>query len=100
MEIISSAQNSMVKKLKLLSTKKGRKRFNEFIVGGNKFVMDIPEGWEVVHTFVSESFINSGCMETLNRAGITILKDSVFSSVTNTVTPQGVMAVVKSENFH
>ena len=98
LDIISSPQNSLVKKLKLLSTSKGRKLYGEFIVEGNKFALNIPKGWKVEHLIFSQSFAESlSDMSDYDKP--IILKDSIFSSVSNTVTPSGVISVVKIRNF-
>ena len=99
MDIISSSQNNLVKKLKLLSTKKGRKRFCEFIVEGAKFVSCVPDNWEVTGIFVSESFYNSDEYDEFSSSKNIVLKDNVFDGVCDTITPQGILAVVKTNEF-
>ena len=98
-DIISSAQNNLVKKLKLLSTRKGRKRFGEFIVEGAKFVSCISGDWEIQGIFVSETFYNSPEYSIFSTGNPVVMKDSVFSQICDTVTPQGILAVVKTKEF-
>jgi len=99
MDIISSSQNNMVKKLKLLSSKKGRKRFGEFIVEGAKFVACIPKSREITGVFVSESFYNSHEYDEFSEKDAVVLKDNIFSLVCDTITPQGILAVVKTKEI-
>jgi len=99
LNIITSPHNNLVKKLKSLSTGKGRKRFGEFIAEGNKFVLNIPKGWEVAQMVFSESYARKANSEIIYTAGSIILSDHIFSAVSDTVTPSGVIAVVKINEF-
>lgn len=99
LNIITSSQNYLVKKLKTLATNKGRKRFGEFIVEGNKFALNIPKEWESVNTVFSESYAISNEAQIKKTGNPVILKDHIFSSVSGTVTPAGVLAVVKIRGF-
>jgi len=97
--IITSPQNNLVKKFKSLQASKGRKRFGEFIVEGNKFVLDIPESWEVLNTIFSESYAEKNSEAVYHAAFPIILKDSIFNALSDAVTPAGIMAVVKMKEY-
>ena len=99
MNIITSTQNNLVKKLKALATSKGRKRYGEFIVEGNKFVLNIPKEWEVANTIFSESYFKSMEGRIGQITDAVILKDNIFNGISDTVTPAGVLAVVKMKEF-
>ena len=99
LNIITSSQNNLVKKLKALATSKGRKRFGEFIVEGNKFVLDISKEWEVTGTIFSESYAENASEEIRGANNPIILKDRIFDAVSNTVNPAGVIAIVKIKDF-
>ena len=52
----------------------------------------------IIETYVSESFIKNNNEEILNNLKYTILSDTVFKHVSDTVTPQGILAVVKQNS--
>jgi TrmH family RNA methyltransferase len=97
MEIISSPANNHVKKLKLLSTKKGRGRFGEFIIEGIKNISSVPVGFEISIIAMSETFYKN--YGEANFKNFIIVKDSLFDSLSDTVTPQGILAVVKKKVY-
>ena len=99
MDIITSPQNNLVKKIKALSTSKGRMRFGEFIADGNKFVLSIPSDWEVVNTVFSERYAKNNTGQLSRADNPVIFSDRIFNSVSDTVTPAGIMATVKIKEF-
>jgi len=99
MNIITSSQNNLAKKIKALSTTKGRRNFGEFIVEGNKFVLTIPSDWEITNTIFSESYAKSNPGQAAHAVNPVIFKDSIFSAISDAVTPAGIMAVVKIKEF-
>lgn len=95
--MISSTSNQVIKNLNALKTKsKVRKEQKVFLVEGMKMFQEIPEN-EIKEVYVSESFISEFGDENLKRTGYTILTDKVFNTVSDTVTPQGLLAVVKQK---
>ena len=97
--IIESPKNNLVKKINTLTTSKGRKSSGEFLVEGNKFVLNIPKSWEVTNTIFSETYAENNSGEVQNAINPIIFKDSIFNSASDTMTPAGVMAVVKMREF-
>lgn len=96
--VISSASNEQIKRVILLREKaKVRKKEGCFLVEGIKMFMEAPKD-EVVKVYVSENFMeeNSNIVEDYNYQ---IVSDSVFKKLSDTVTPQGIMAVVKQKKY-
>ena len=98
--MITSNSNSQVKNLIQLSKKaKARKNQGLFVIEGKKLYEEIPEGW-LEQTYVSESFLT----EESNRAMLVgrayeVLSDSVFGTVADTMTPQGILALVRMPEY-
>lgn len=93
-----------LKVLNKLNQKKYRQEFNCFIVEGKKGVFDaVNSGAKVVQLVASDSFIrqqkdycNLPEIKTFfDRQNVLIISDSDFSRLVETVTPQGVAAVVE-----
>ncbi|MCL2016424.1 MAG: RNA methyltransferase [Defluviitaleaceae bacterium] len=82
------------KQVKSLKTKKGRDALNLFIVEGEKLVKEIPSQWQVVTYVYAESK-----PPTVSHKPILTVSDKYFSALSDTVTPQGVLAVCKKRNF-
>lgn len=101
--MITSTSSSQVKHVVQLQKKsKTRKEFLEFVVEGNKMVAEAPKD-RVVKVYVSENFnnMNPDYIRELNIEDkkIEIVSDSVFMQMSDTKTPQGVMAVVKMAQY-
>mgnify|MGYP003094534574 FL=1 len=104
--MITSTSSSQVKHvMSLLSKAKERKKNNEYVVEGIRMVSEVPED-SLVKIYMSERFQNNNpeyARELLRKQGITadmieIVADNVFDRMSQTQTPQGIMAVVKMKN--
>ena len=101
MELISSKENKRIKYLKkLLSSASFRREEGVFAAEGLRLCSDaLQSGAAVVAAFFSESFVrkNGAFTDTAARASgeAFLLKDSIFSVVSDTKTPQGVLFVIK-----
>lgn len=94
MEVIKSRSNETVKMLKKLDQKKYRQELGLFLVEGHKMLKDcIKAGFEIVLVAISESKVQEYA-EFLNISKTVVLQDGVFDSVSDTVSPQGIIAVV------
>lgn len=94
--MITSTSNSQVKYLVQLQNKsKIRKENKEFVVEGFKMVEEAPKE-RVIKIYVSENFKNSN-EEALEKLGVDyeVVSDNVFSQMSDTKTPQGILAIVK-----
>ena len=101
MILIESENNKIVKYIKSLDTKKGRDKHNRFIIEGKKYVDSIPDEWQVESYVISQSMNQKiDVNEYSSRAQIYVLKDSIFNSVSDTVTPQGIFAICNKLEYH
>jgi len=100
MEIITSSSNKIIKLARGLKEKKGREMHNSFLVEGVKFINDIPESWHISYLIFSESYrgkhIGSG---RFSAAPAFVVADKVFSTISDVVTSQGVIAIVEKKTF-
>lgn len=110
--MITSAANRQIKELTALVRKpKERKKQKVFVVEGPRMCFEAPVGW-VKAIYVSESFLaDEGQRRELeqymgqeNNSGkkelsYEILSDSVFKAVSDTQTPQGILAVVRQPEY-
>lgn len=95
--MISSTSNTLIKNLNALKTKsKARKEQKVFLVEGMKMFEEIPEN-DIKDVYVSESFLNEFGDEKIRKKDYTVLSDKVFNTVSDTVTPQGILAIVKQK---
>ena len=96
--MITSTSNEQIKNIIQLKEKaKARKQKKLFVVEGIKMFLEIPED-KLVSVFVSEKFEKEN-RELLLDVEYTLLSDSVFKKISDTVTPQGILAVVKQNEF-
>lgn len=98
--MITSMSNPQVKKLLQLQKKsKARNEENVFLVEGLRMFAEVPEE-RVEKVYISESLYNKKKQELkLERFSVEILTDSVFSHVSDTKTPQGILCVVKQKKY-
>ena len=101
-QVITSSSNETVKHVRSLLGKKHRDKSRQFIAEGEKIVSEaLSSSWQTELLVFSESY--SGSL--LNRGrelGIRclVVKDSLFQSLSDTQTPQGVLAVIQQRDFH
>lgn len=98
--MITSSSNQQVKKLIALYKKsKERKKENVFIVEGIKMFKEAPRDW-VKQVYVSEDFHNDIEKRDLYKDyQYEVLSNSVFKSVCDTITPQGIIALIKIPKY-
>ena len=99
--MITSTSNIQVKELLRLQ-KKSRERGKEgvFIVEGPRMAEEIPRE-RIVKLYVSESF-QAKCVKEKNDRFIQeaeVMSDTVFAHVSDTKTPQGILAVVRRMEY-
>jgi len=102
--MITSTSNAKVKYLVNLKKKrKERDRENVFLVEGIRMFREVPAD-KLKEVYVSETFYKKE--RTLvdevagrSRARVEVLADNVFSHVSDTITPQGVLCVVEQMNY-
>lgn len=97
--MISSKSNAKIKNVKkLLSSAKERRLQGVLVIEGLRLVREAaPEMFEQL--FLSESLSKVGEFDTSLYKNVEIVSDEVFRSLSDTVTPQGVLAVVKQPSW-
>lgn len=95
---ITSASNEQIKNIIQLKEKaKARKTSKTFVVEGIKMYNEIPKD-DLVSTFVSESFEKENKKLLVGRT-YQVVGDSIFKKISDTVTPQGIMAIVRQKEY-
>jgi len=100
MKIITSTDNSFIKKLRSLSVKKYREQFGLCLVEGEKVVKEalkiegLVEGLVIAKSF-EEKF--SELIQNYSQS-VTLVTDEIFNSLASAVTPQGIIAIIKTLN--
>jgi len=90
-----------IRDLKLLKTKKGRDEAGLFMIEGERFVQEIPLTWHVMQYIIARRYASTHDISQYEmRASCEIVRDSIFDSLADTVSPQGVIAVCKKREFH
>lgn len=98
--MITSTSNPQVKRLLQLQKKsKARNAENVFVVEGLRMFSEVPEK-EVEKVYISESLYNRKKQDlNLQNFPYEILSDNVFSHVSDTKTPQGILCVVRQRHY-
>lgn len=99
--MITSTGSSQVKHVVSLQKKsKTRKECQEFVVEGMKLTAEAPKE-RVVKVYASESFLrnNGDFLENFDADKVETVSDHVFLQMSDTKTPQGVLAVVRMRNY-
>lgn len=100
--MITSASNQQMKNLSnLINKSKERRKQKLFVVEGPRMCFEAPKDW-VKAIYMSESFFNDDrySSEKAEVSHMTeVVSDSVFKSISDTQTPQGIMAIVKMPEY-
>lgn len=98
--MITSTSNPQVKRLLQLQKKsKVRDEENVFVVEGLRMFAEVPAE-RVEKVYISESLYNKKKLElNLQDLPYEVLSDNVFSHVSDTKTPQGIMCIVKRKKY-
>lgn len=100
--MITSTSNAQIKNIsELLKKSKARKEQKAFVIEGRRMFEEVVVRKDVlVKAYISESYMEenySGCEEP--SFDFEVVADNVFKGVAETVTPQGVLAVVKMPEY-
>ena len=91
---IDSAQNEYIKKLMKLKQKNYREETGLFIVEGERSCKDALNSSFLIESLViSESFFDKA--KDFEFENVIVVKDKIFESLSDTKSPQGVLAVLK-----
>ena len=100
--MITSTSNVQIKEITaLLKKSKERKEKKSFVIEGRKMFEEIcQDKSRVVKAYFSESYVNEQYAgKALPDVPYEVVADSVFDSMAETVTPQGVLAIVKMPEY-
>ena len=93
-EVLSSISNPKLRRVReLLDRSRARKKEDAFVVEGIRMFREIPED-RLMETFISEKFHE----ENPSIRG-SVVKNEVFQKLSDTRTPQGVLAVVRQRYY-
>ncbi|MFA9423528.1 MAG: TrmH family RNA methyltransferase [Sedimentibacter sp.] len=106
MDIIKSKDNSKIKYVRSLSSKKFRDEEHTFVVEGIKFANEaLKEKADIKYVVISESALNKTevnlfleCIKE-NSVDLIACDDNVFNSIADTINAQGVLAVINKKNY-
>lgn len=98
--MITSTANAQVKNLiQLVKKAKVRNEQRLFVVEGTKMFAEAPKEW-IDRVYVSESFVNDREHQAmLTGISYEVLSDSVFKTVSDTQTPQGILSLLKMPSY-
>ncbi len=100
METISSTSNQFVKMVKSLSDKKVRDNLGLFLVEGANLVKDMPLDTQIEFLMVDENKIeNYSDILAKFDAKVFSVTSKIIEVVSDTKSPQGILAVVKKREF-
>lgn len=96
--MITSAANSQIKEIEKLQKKaKHRLETGVFVVEGRKMVLEA--GRRLEKAYLSESYYETyGALE-LGDCEYEIVTDSIFKNISETMTPQGILGLVKMPEY-
>lgn len=98
--MITSTSNAQIKNIIQLQTKaKARNRQKCFVVEGIRMYMEVPEE-NLVKTYVSADFfdhVGDLVKARIMTADYELVETDVFKRISDTMTPQGILAVVKKK---
>lgn len=98
---LTSGSNTVIKEVRSLKSKSGREEKALFFIEGTRFVSEaLNENASICYMVFSETFLSAAAsaelIDEVKRRGITCYEvtDSLFGSISDTQTPQGVLAVL------
>ncbi|MHC1748794.1 MAG: TrmH family RNA methyltransferase [Cellulosilyticaceae bacterium] len=98
-KFITSMQNPIIKNITLLKHKKSeRKKQNLFIIEGIRSVNEIPAHYEVAYYITTDEF-DIDQIKHFNEERWIVVTDEIYKAISDTMTPQGVMAIVKIHEY-
>lgn len=105
MQVISSKDNEVIKKIRSLKEKKYRDLYNEYIVEGIKMIKEaIEENANIKSIVVCEECVNDGTIDKtllyeIAKYNCIYVTEKVFAGLTDVSNPQGILAVIEKSNL-
>ena len=101
MKTIESRENKIIKKVNALKTKKNRDNEGLFVVEGIRFVKEIPEDWNVKCYIIAQPLVEESPIDAYEkRAMVYIVDEDIFQSISDTKSPQGILAICEKKEFN
>lgn len=101
--MISSSSNAQIKNLvKLQKNTRTRREQNVFVTEGRKMFEEARDLDIVIKAYVSESYLHELIIPEEDYFGVAdyeVISDKVFREVADTMTPQGILAIVKQPSY-
>lgn len=96
MRTIASTSNAEYKRIRSLKTKAARKELGLMLVEGERAVADLPDGCAIRTLVIAEAQVEkfAPLAESKGVKDVAVVPDKLFDSLSDTVTPSGVLAVV------
>jgi len=92
---IESINNNIVKQTVSLQNKKYRDELDLFVVEGEKQVFEIPKNYKIEYIILTEKYKNCN----FEQIKVYTVTETVFKKISDTKTPQGILAVVKKPKY-
>lgn len=96
---IESIHNTIIKQTVSLKNKKYRDKFDLFIVEGEKQVLQIPVKYNIEYIILTEE-CESFAEKIKHNTKIYTTTSRIFEKISDTETPQGIIAVVKKPKYN
>lgn len=105
MDFIESKDNKLIKEIRKLSEKKYRQKYEQFLIEGFRFVSEaLCSDFDVEYIFILEEKQDKLALyeiekNTSENTKMILVSQSVLNSICDTLSPQGIVAVVKNKKF-
>lgn len=93
---IDSNQNKIIKEINSLKSKKDRDKKGLFLLEGERLISEISNEWNIKYTVTAESYKGKKDIVTENY----VISDSLFEKISDTVNPQGILAVCAVKEYN
>lgn len=94
-QYIDSVHNKVIKEINALKNKKDRDKRGLFILEGERLISEITNDWEIKYIAAAESYTGKKAYS----EHIYNMSDSLFEKISDTVNPQGIMAVCRIKEY-
>lgn len=106
-QVISSYQHRLIKRIRQLYQRKYREKYRQYIVEGTRIVHDaLQDGAKVEYILFCDAFLHTAngkkLLQILSKKNFKIyhIPDKLFQDISDTQTPQGIMAVLSYQEFN
>jgi len=101
---ITSAQNRYIKQIINLKSKKERDKTKLFVAEGERLVYEIPKSYNTKYLVLSKNYSTLINKENFKKnfpdKKVFLISDELFSKISDTVTPQGILAICEQKSFN